>query len=101
MGSYRNSGSRQKKQQYHRRDKGKHISESLPLMYLPKTVGGRGFKSVEDTYRMSKIKVAHHINVSIDPRIKLIRSFQDYKMKRNHRSMITQAIRTCKDHLEL
>ena len=81
--------------------KGKHISKSLPLMYLPKTVGGRGFKSVEDTHRMTKIKVAHHINVSTDPRMKLIRSFQDYKMKRNHRSIIAQAIRTCKDHFEL
>ena len=37
--------------------KGKHISESLPLMYLSKTVGGRSFKSVEATYRMTKIKV--------------------------------------------
>ena len=70
-------------------------------MYLPKTVGGRGFKSVEDTYRMTKIKVAHHINVSRDPRMKLIRSFQDYKMKRNRRSIIAQAIRTCKNHFEL
>ena len=55
--------------------KGKHISESLPLMYLPKTVGGRGFMSVEDTYRMTKIKVAHLINVPKDARMKVIRSF--------------------------
>ena len=33
--------------------------------------------------------------------MKLIRSCQDYKMKRNHRSIITQAIRTCEDHFEL
>ena len=48
---------------------------------------------------MTKIKVAHHINVSKDPRMKLIRSFQDYKMKRNHRSIVSQAIRICRDHL--
>ena len=49
--------------------KEKHLSESLPLMYLPKNVGGRRFKSDEDTYKMMKIKVAHHINMSKDPKM--------------------------------
>ena len=62
--------------------KGKHISESIALLYLPWKCGGRGFKSVEDTYKISKIKVAHHINVSKDSRMKLVRSFQHYKSKK-------------------
>ena len=49
--------------------KGKHISESIAMLYLPRNCGGRGFKSVEDTYKISKIKVAHHINISKDSRM--------------------------------
>ena len=56
--------------------KGKHISESIAMLYLPQKCCGRGFKSVEDTYKISKIKVVHHINISKDPRIKLVRSFK-------------------------
>ena len=51
--------------------KGKHISESTALLYLPQKCSGSCFKSVEDTYKISKIKVAHHINISKDSIMKL------------------------------
>ena len=36
--------------------KGKHISESVAMFYLPKKYGERAFKSVEDTYKASKLR---------------------------------------------
>eukprot|EP00795_Rhopilema_esculentum_P011864 gene11864-2411_t len=65
-----------------------------------KKCGGRGFKSVEDTYKISKIKVAHHINISKDPRIKLVRSFQHYKSKKNFKSTFVEATRYAKEHFK-
>ena len=80
--------------------KGKHILESIAMLYLPQKCGGRGFRSVEDTYKISKIKVAHHINISKDPRIKLVRSFQHYKSKKNFKSTFVEATRYAKEHFK-
>ena len=44
--------------------KGKHISQSVAMFYLPKKYGGRGFKSVEDTYKASKKKLRWHITLT-------------------------------------
>ena len=80
--------------------KGKHISESTALLYLPQKCSGRGFKSVEDTYKISEIKVAHHINISKDSRMKLVRSFQHYKSKKNFKSTFVEATRYAKEHFK-
>ena len=80
--------------------KGKHISESIAMLYLPQKCGGRGFKSVEDTYKISKIKVAHHINISKDSRMKLVRSFQHYKSKKNFKSTFVEATKYAKEHFK-
>ena len=80
--------------------KGKHISESIAMLYLPRKCGGRGFKSVEDTYKISKIKAAHHINISKDSRMKLVRSFQHYKSKKNFKSTFVEATKYAKEHFK-
>ena len=79
---------------------GKHISESIAMLYLPQKCGGRGFKSVEDTNKISKIKVAHHINISKDSRMKLVRSFQHYKSKKNFKSTFVEATKYAKEHFK-
>ena len=68
----------------------RHIAESTVLMYIPIEDGGKGFKSIEDTYKIAKIKAAHHINTSDDPRVKLVKTFQKQKEK-NMRSMFVCA----------
>ena len=73
----------------------------MAIFYLPKKCGGRGFKSVEDTYKASKIKVAHHINISKDSRMKHIRSFQHCKSKRNFKSIFVEATRYAKEDFEI
>ena len=51
-------------------------------MYIPIEDRGKGFKSIEDTYKIAKIKVAHHINTSDDPGVKLVKTFQKQKEKK-------------------
>ena len=59
-------------------------------MYIPIDDGGNGFKSIGDTYKIAKIKAAHHINTSDDPRVKLVKTFQKQKEKKM-RSMLVCA----------
>ena len=69
----------------------RHIAESTALMYIPIEDGGKGFKSIEDTYKIAKIKAAYHINTSDDPRVKLVKTLQKQKEKKNMRSMFVCA----------
>ena len=55
--------------------------ESTALMYIPIEDGSKGFKYIEDTYKIAKIKAAHHIITSDDPRVKLVKTFQKQKEK--------------------
>eukprot|EP00795_Rhopilema_esculentum_P000035 gene35-9637_t len=48
--------------------KGKRILESIARLYLPQKCGGRGFKPVEDTYKISKIKAVTASNWSVKSR---------------------------------
>ena len=60
----------------------RHIAESTALMYIPIEDGGKGFRLIEDTYKIAKIKAAHHINTSDDPRVKLVKTFLKQKEKK-------------------
>ena len=51
-------------------------------------------------YKNTKLKVAHYINNSDDPHIKLCKSFQEEKEKRNLRSVFKDAKRYAEE-LEL
>ena len=36
-----------------------HNNESVKLLYLPGNLGGSGLRSIEDTYKLTKIKMAN------------------------------------------
>lgn len=55
--------------------------------------GGLGLRSIETTYKTTKIKAAHYINANTDPRIQQVRVFQDNKQSKNLRSLINDAKR--------
>ena len=42
------------------------------MLYLPRAVGGRGMKSVETAYKVTKIKTVLKIHESKDPTVKLV-----------------------------
>jgi len=46
---------------------GKHPLGSTELMYLPRKLGGRGLKSLEEKYKLTKIKAAVKLYSNPDP----------------------------------
>ncbi|XP_031552542.1 uncharacterized protein LOC116289742, partial [Actinia tenebrosa] len=69
----------------------KHKHESLPLLYLPTTKGGKGLTEIESLYKTTKIKLAHYITCSSDPHVELVRTYQDAKEMKSLRSIIKDA----------
>ena len=52
------------------------------MTYLSYDQGGYNLSELEMVYKLSKIKIAHHIATSADQRIQLVREFQDWKEHR-------------------
>ena len=58
---------------------GRNRKSSVAMAYLSYDQGGYNLSELEMVYKLSKIKIAHHIATSTDQRIKLVREFQDWK----------------------
>ena len=69
----------------------KHPNQVNDLLYLPKRMGGRGLREIEQTYKETKIKSAVKILNNCDPRLKLVCRFQKECMKRKRSSIFTDA----------
>ena len=61
------------------KNSGRNKKSSVAMTYLSYDQGGYNLSELEMVYKLSKIKIAHHIATSTDPRIKLVREFQDWK----------------------
>ena len=70
----------------------KHYQQLNSLLYLPKTLGGRGLRCFERTYKETKIKAAVKLLETKDERIKLVRKFNLVCMKSKHSSIFKDAI---------
>ena len=55
----------------------KHYQQMNGVLYLSKIKGGRGLKSLEQTYKETKIKAAIKLLGTTDERIKLVTKFQE------------------------
>ena len=55
---------------------GRHPLSSTALFYLPRVAGGRGMKSVEQEYKLSKIMSAIKLNNNLDPMMNTVRAFE-------------------------
>ena len=53
----------------------KHTNTVNEGLYLPRHKGGRGLRSVENTYKEIKVKVAVKLKRNEDPRMKLVNKF--------------------------
>ena len=61
---------------------GKHPLSSTAVFYLPRVVGGRGMKSVEQEYKMTKIKAAIKLYMNPDPMMRTVRAFEERAAER-------------------
>ena len=75
----------------------KHYQQMNSLLYLPKSMGGRGLKSLENTYKETKIKAAIKLLNTTDQRIMLVTTFNRNCLKSNHASIFKDAIKYATD----
>ena len=62
-------------------------------LYIPRSSGGRGLKSVESEYKLIKIKAAVKlcVHVNTDPTLKLVREFEERAVEKGRCSMLKDA----------
>ena len=61
------------------KNSGRNRKTFAPVTYLSYNQGGYNLPELEMVYKLSKIKIAHHIATSTDQGIQLVREFQDSK----------------------
>ena len=64
---------------------------SKALLYLTRKVGGRGLKSVENEYKLTKIKTAVNLYRNQDPTMKVVREFEERATETGHHSPVKYA----------
>ena len=79
------------------KNSGRNKKSSVAMTYLSYDQGGYNLSELEMVYKLSKIKIAHHIATSTDKRIKLVREFQDWKEHRGFTSANKMAQRYAYD----
>ena len=70
---------------------GMHSSGSTKLLYLPTYQRGQGLTEIETIYKITKIKVSNYLMRSEDPRLQLVRRFEEMKSAKGLRSVLKDA----------
>ena len=76
---------------------GKHPLGTSDLLYLPRKVGGRGLKSIEAEYKLTKVKAAVRLYNNSDPTMQLVRQFEEKARRTGRHSLIGDAQRFAKE----
>ena len=72
---------------------GKHPPGTSDLLYLPRKVAGRGLKSIEAEYKLTKVKAAVRLCNNSDPTMQLVRRFEEKARRTGRHSLIGDAQR--------
>ena len=75
----------------------KHYQQMNSVLYLPTRLGGRGLKSLEKTYKETKIKAAIKLLNSTDKRIMIVTKFNRICLQSNHASIFKDATKYAGD----
>ena len=70
---------------------GKHPLSSTAVMFLPRYKGGRGLRSVEYEYKLTKIKAAVKLYQNADPTMGTVRVFEERAAEKGYSSLLTEA----------
>ncbi|XP_068675406.1 uncharacterized protein [Montipora capricornis] len=70
---------------------GMHNSGSSKLLYLPTYQRGQGLIEIETIYKITKIKVSNYLMRSEDPRLQLVRRFEEMKVAKGLKSVLKDA----------
>ena len=72
---------------------GRHPCGSNALLYLPRSKGGRGLRSVKMEYKATKVKGAVRLYCNEHPAMKMVRDFEERAEEMGWRSMVKEAFR--------
>ena len=75
----------------------KHTNLMNAVVYLPRMKGGRGLKSLEQTYKEVKVKVAAKLINSDDRRMLIVKQFHSNYFEKPNYSIFTEANNYMKD----
>ena len=67
---------------------GRHPTSSNATLHLSRSIGGRGLRSVEQQYKLTKIKAVLKIRENPDPTIGIVRMFDEKASKRGRHSLL-------------
>ena len=70
---------------------GKHPASLTSLLYLQREKGGRGLRSVEHEYKITKIKSLLKSYQNSDQTVEAVREFEDHAMASGHQSLVKEA----------
>ena len=70
---------------------GKHPLGLKATVYLPRALEGRGMRSVEEEYKMTKIKSAIKLFSNEDSTMSLVRAFEENAAHQGHQSLVKEA----------
>ena len=70
-------------------------------LYVPRSKGGRGLKSLETTYKKTKVVAAMNLLTREDPRMECVRQFEKKRMEKGRSSCITDAKRFAEEDFNL
>ena len=71
----------------------KHTNQMNCINYLPREKGGRGLRSLEATYKATKVKLAIKIHQETDHRIEIVRDFHKVNIETSSFSIFKDASR--------
>ena len=69
---------------------GKHPASLTSLLYLPWEKGGRGLRSVEHEYKITKIKSLLKLYQNSDQTVEAVREFEEHAMALGHQSLVKE-----------
>ncbi|CAH3123920.1 unnamed protein product [Porites lobata] len=70
---------------------GKHPAILTSLLYLSREKGGRGLRSVEHEYKITKIKSLLKLYQNSDQTVEAVREFKEHAMASGHQSLLKEA----------
>ena len=70
---------------------GKHPASLTSLLYLPREKGGRGLRSVEHNYKLTKIKSLLKLYQNSEQTVKADSEFKEHAMASGHQSLVKEA----------
>ena len=70
---------------------GKHPLSSTAIMYLAREKGGRGLRSVEREYKLTKIKAAIKLCQNMDPSMRAVQQYEERAVEKGHTSLMKEA----------